>query len=191
MAHLGTSLSWRTLYCMTSGHDLHVGCCGHLLQDRDQVGSRWKAYRSQIWEYWGFWVRSTFPVFVWWQYHLPHRESELQGSWLLICVDFLLSMSFAMCNKWICVLTNGNQLVASLENSHATAATLDWWPWCKHYTEFYAIKEKRHGWDSPNERYKREEDTNSILVNYMWWRVCIFMNNHTPVALKKIWSNGI
>lgn len=38
-AHLDTSLACRTLYYMTNCHELHVGYCGHVLQDRNQVKS--------------------------------------------------------------------------------------------------------------------------------------------------------
>lgn len=61
--HLDISLAWRTLCYGTSGHDLRVECHGQMLQDKNRVRSRWNTYWSQIWEYQGFWVQSTFLVF--------------------------------------------------------------------------------------------------------------------------------
>ena len=34
LVHLDNSFLWRTPCEVTSGHDLHMGCCGHMLQDR-------------------------------------------------------------------------------------------------------------------------------------------------------------
>jgi hypothetical protein len=38
---------------LTSYHNHHVGCHGHMLQDRNWIGRRWNAYHSQKWEFTG------------------------------------------------------------------------------------------------------------------------------------------
>jgi hypothetical protein len=37
-----------------------------VVQDRNHIRSRWNAYWSHIWEYWVFWICSTFSDYVWW-----------------------------------------------------------------------------------------------------------------------------